>query len=69
MTTTTTTTTQDIDLSTLVAGVPFSSCLYNASGPRSGTVEALKRAAASQNTGAGTKKHMHLLRCRCCLVG
>ncbi|KAL7574453.1 hypothetical protein ACA910_015824 [Epithemia clementina (nom. ined.)] len=47
---------EDIDLSTVVAGVFFSSCLYNASGPRSGTVEALKKVAASANTGAVLSK-------------
>ena len=46
----------DIDLSTVVAGVVFPSCLYNASGPRSGTVEALKRVTASQSTGAVLSK-------------
>lgn len=43
-------------LSTSVGGIKLSSCLYNASGPRSGTVEALKKVAASSGTGAVLSK-------------
>mmetsp|Transcript_24490 Transcript_24490/g.56164 ORF Transcript_24490/g.56164 Transcript_24490/m.56164 type:complete len:456 (+) Transcript_24490:565-1932(+) len=45
-----------VDLSTEIGGLSFPSVLYNASGPRSGTVEALKRVAASPDTGAVLSK-------------
>lgn len=44
-----------VDLSTMVAGIPLSSCLYNASGPRSGTSTALKKVAASSSGAVLTK--------------
>lgn len=37
-----------VDLSTSLAGIPLTSCIYNASGPRSGTSEALNRVAKSK---------------------
>jgi dihydroorotate dehydrogenase (fumarate) len=40
------------DLSTTLAGVHLTSCLYNASGPRSGTATALHKVATSASTGA-----------------
>ena len=44
-----------IDLSTSVAGIPLTSCLYNASGPRSGTAAALHKVAESQSGAVLTK--------------
>ena len=35
------------DLSTTVAGIPLTSCVYNASGPRTGSSAAMKKIAAS----------------------
>lgn len=37
-----------IMLKTTIAGVPLGCCIYNASGPRTGTVEALVKIAESQ---------------------
>jgi dihydroorotate dehydrogenase (fumarate) len=45
----------DIDLSTTLAGIPLSTCIYNASGPRSGTAAALQKIAASQAGAVLTK--------------
>jgi dihydroorotate dehydrogenase (fumarate) len=42
----------DIDLSVTIAGIYFPTCLYNASGPRCGTAEAMGKIAASTATGA-----------------
>ena len=44
------------DISTTVAGVSLSTCLYNASGPRSGTSTVLHKLAANPNTGAVLSK-------------
>ena len=44
-----------VDLSTSVAGISLSTCLYNASGPRSGTSAALHKVAASQSGAVLTK--------------
>jgi dihydroorotate dehydrogenase (fumarate) len=53
--------TKEGDLSTTLAGIPLQSCLYNASGPRSGTAAALHKVAASANTGAVLTKSATLL--------
>mmetsp|Transcript_19231 Transcript_19231/g.24776 ORF Transcript_19231/g.24776 Transcript_19231/m.24776 type:complete len:413 (+) Transcript_19231:172-1410(+) len=45
-----------VDLSTTVGGILLPTCIYNASGPRSGTVEALKKVAQSPGTGAVLSK-------------
>jgi len=50
-----TTTNNNIDLSTTVAGVHLPTCLYNASGPRSGTAAALHKVALSQSGAVLTK--------------
>uniref|UniRef100_A0A7S3P8T8 Dihydroorotate dehydrogenase catalytic domain-containing protein n=1 Tax=Amphora coffeiformis TaxID=265554 RepID=A0A7S3P8T8_9STRA len=44
------------DLSTTVAGLHLSTCLYNASGPRSGNSTVLHKVAASAGTGAVLSK-------------
>ena len=44
------------DLSTTLAGIPLSTCLFNASGPRSGSAEALAKVAASSGAGAVLSK-------------
>lgn len=44
------------DLSTTVAGIPLQTCLYNASGPRSGTSTALSKICESPATGAVLSK-------------
>jgi dihydroorotate dehydrogenase (fumarate) len=53
----------EVDLSTSLASgrISLSSCLYNASGPRSGTVAALQKVAANKNTGAVLSKSATLL--------
>lgn len=48
------------DLQTTVAGMPLATCLYNASGPRSGTAAALQKIAKSQ-AGAVLSKSATLL--------
>jgi dihydroorotate dehydrogenase (fumarate) len=49
------------DLSTRLAGLSLSTCIYNASGPRSGTAEALTAVAKSTGTGAVLTKSATLL--------
>lgn len=44
------------DLSTTVAGIPLATCLYNASGPRSGNSTVLAKICASSSTGAVLSK-------------
>ena len=44
------------DLSTTLAGIPLQTCLYNASGPRSGNATVLHKIAASPATGAVLSK-------------
>jgi hypothetical protein len=39
------------DLSTTLAGIRLPSCVYNASGPRSGTSAALRKVAESKSGG------------------
>lgn len=46
--------------STSIAGIPLESCIYNASGPRSGTIEALEKIAGSRS-GAVLSKSATLL--------
>ncbi|KAL9183304.1 hypothetical protein ACHAXT_005091 [Thalassiosira profunda] len=43
------------DLSTTVAGIPLTSCVYNASGPRTGSSAAMKKIAASAAGGVLAK--------------
>lgn len=50
-----------VDLSTSVAGIPLPCCIYNASGPRSGTSSALHKIAASQ-AGAVLSKSATLVK-------
>mmetsp|Transcript_3894 Transcript_3894/g.10196 ORF Transcript_3894/g.10196 Transcript_3894/m.10196 type:complete len:384 (-) Transcript_3894:115-1266(-) len=45
----------NINLETSVGGVPFSTCVYNASGPRSGASQALAKVAASSAGAILTK--------------
>lgn len=44
------------DLSTTLAGIPLQTCLYNASGPRSGNATVLHKICASAATGAVLSK-------------
>lgn len=44
-----------VDLSVTVGGIPLQSCIYNGSGPRCGTVEALQKLAASKSGALLTK--------------
>jgi dihydroorotate dehydrogenase (fumarate) len=50
-----------IDLSVTIAGLSFPTCLYNASGPRCGTAEAMAKIAASPATGAVVTKSATLV--------
>jgi dihydroorotate dehydrogenase (fumarate) len=50
-----------IDLSVTIAGLSFPTCLYNASGPRCGTAEAMAKIAASPATGAVLTKSATLV--------
>lgn len=45
----------NINLETTVGGIPFSTCVYNASGPRSGASQALAKVAASKAGAILTK--------------
>jgi len=47
---------RDIDLGATVFGVPLRTCIYNASGPRSGTSAALGKIASSKGAGAVLSK-------------
>jgi dihydroorotate dehydrogenase (fumarate) len=50
-----------IDLTVTIAGLSFPTCLYNASGPRCGTAEAMAKIAASPATGAVLTKSATLV--------
>lgn len=52
---------QQPDISTTVAGIPLQTCIYNASGPRSGTAAALAKVAESNGAGAVLAKSATLL--------
>ena len=54
-TTTTSNSSTPVDLSTTLAGVRLTACLYNASGPRSGTAAALHKIAQSSSGAVLTK--------------
>jgi dihydroorotate dehydrogenase (fumarate) len=47
-------------LSTVIAGIPLDSCIYNASGPRTGSIEALNKIGES-NSGAILSKSATLI--------
>lgn len=53
--------TYTVDLTTSVGGVPLTSCVYNASGPRSGTSAALSKIAQHSESGAVLSKSATLL--------
>ncbi|KAL3796148.1 hypothetical protein HJC23_000651 [Cyclotella cryptica] len=44
-----------VDLSTTIGGIPLSSCIYNASGPRTGSSAAMSKIAASSSGGVLAK--------------
>ena len=47
--------THHISLATSIADIPLISCVYNASGPRSGTIEALDKIACSSSAAVLSK--------------
>ena len=44
-----------VDLSTTIGGIPLSTCIYNASGPRTGSSAAMSKIAASKSGGVLAK--------------